>query len=80
MPYIQQFQLPDGTPDWSKAPADAQFYHAENSDVYETFFKLGEDGDIYFVSPHSNNMDRWMPDMWGDEQKMRDLPNLIAKA
>lgn len=75
---LQKFQLPDGTPDWSKAPADAQFYHPDDSEVFECFFKLDGKGGVLFVSDNYG-MKTWKEDEYGDEAMMRALSNLVEK-
>lgn len=45
-------------PNWSKAPADAQFFMPENDDYYPCWVK--KEGDVWFI--HGFGDSRWFDD------------------
>lgn len=61
MTYTQQWQLPDGTPNWEKAPTDATHYCAENDEYSESFLKQSGPY-IYFITPDTGE---WRADSCG---------------
>lgn len=74
--YFQEFQLEDGTPDWSKAPADAQLYAPNSEDTTEAFLKI-ENDTVYFVN-REWGMKEWTKDEWAAPEDVNE-PFLVKK-